>query len=198
MVKTIHLIRHGHHALLGKVLCGRTPEVQLDDTGRRQMLSCASRISPSPSSIQSSPQRRALQSAAILAEAFGLAVEIAVEMDEIDLGDWTMRSLSELEHQSAWRSWNEERGSSEPPNGESMQRLQQRVVRYLESLRERQLGHTVVLVTHAEPIRAALMHYAGIPLDQFLTVEVSPASVSTLSVERDAIRVSQINQQVPA
>ena len=76
MVKTIHLVRHGHHALLAGVLCGRMPAVELDALGCRQMSACAAGLLPAPTVIQSSPQRRALQSAEIFARHLGLPVEI--------------------------------------------------------------------------------------------------------------------------
>ena len=59
MQTIIHLIRHGHHALLGRVLCGRMPGVALDETGRDELVACATRLEAPPSIIQSSPQLRA-------------------------------------------------------------------------------------------------------------------------------------------
>lgn len=198
MVKTIHLVRHGHHALLGTKLCGRMPGVELDDLGCRQMARCAEMIPRVPAAIQSSPQRRTQQSAFILAARFGVPVEIVPAFDEIDLGDWTSRSFADLESDRRWTRWNVRRGASRPPNGESMWELQQRVVRHLEQLRTLQIPGPIVIVSHAEPIRAALLHYSRIPLDKFLSIGVDPASISTLVVDDDGIRVSQINQQVPA
>lgn len=79
-----------------------------------------------------------------------------------------------------------------------MRALQQRMVQHLEQLRRAQADGTIVIVSHAEPIRAALLYYSRIPLDNFLAIEVDPASVSTLAVDKSGIRVSRINQQVPA
>lgn len=197
MVRTIHLVRHGHHALLGERLCGRMPGVQLDDLGRRQMSRCAGTILPKPTSIHSSPRRRARQSAGILASHFDLAVKIVPAVDEIDVGDWTSRTFAELDVEPRWSKWNTQRGSSSAPNGESMQALQRRVVQHLEQLRNDPSDATVVIVSHAEPIRAALLHYSGVALDDFLSIEVDPASVSTLSIDSDGIHVSRINQRVP-
>ena len=198
MVKTIHLVRHGHHALLGRMLCGRMPGVSLSDEGCRQISDCAELLVPSPTAVQSSPRRRAQQSAGILAWRFGLPVEIVPAMDEIDIGDWTGRAFDELDGDPAWRSWNEHRGSARPPNGESMRELQQRVVGHLEQLRADPSDGSVVIVSHAEPIRAALLHYCGIPLDDFLSVEIDAGSISTLSADRAGLHVSQINQRVAA
>src|SRR5690348_8154135 len=117
MVKTIHLVRHGHHALLDHTLCGRTATVGLDALGCRQMAHCADFIWPQPQLIQSSPQRRARESAVILAERFGAPVEVLAAADEIDLGDWTARPFQDLARDTAWMHWNERRGASRPPNG---------------------------------------------------------------------------------
>jgi broad specificity phosphatase PhoE len=194
MVKTVHLVRHGHHALLNRVLCGRMPGVALDELGCQQMSVCAGNVFAAPCAIQSSPQQRALQSASIL--ACSLPVEIVAAVDELDCGDWTGRSFDDLNKNPDWHRWNSRRGSSRPPNGESMRALQGRVVRHLEQLREDAGDSTILIVSHAEPIRAALLHYANIALDEFLSVTVDPASVSTLCFNRGGAHISRINQRV--
>jgi broad specificity phosphatase PhoE len=198
MLETIHLVRHGHHAMLGHRLCGRMPGVQLDDLGCRQMSRCAEMIAETPAAIQSSPQRRTQQSASILAWHFGLPVEIAPDVDEIDYGKWTSLAFADLEGDTRWNRWNTRRSTSRPPGGESMRALQQRVVHHLEQLRRSEADGAIVIVSHAEPIRAALLYYSRTSLDNFLSVEVDPASVSTLAVDKSGIRISRINQQVPA
>jgi probable phosphoglycerate mutase len=197
MVRTIHLVRHGHHGLLDQRLCGRMPGVNLDKLGRDQMECCAGLIVPAPAAIQSSPQPRAQQSAAILARRFDVPLEIIPAVDEIDVGDWTGLAFDELTQSREWANWNDARGTCEPPNGESMLTLQHRVVRHLEELRKHD-SDAVVIVSHAEPIRAALLHYLGMPLDEFVSVAIDPASISTLSVDSAGIHVSTINQGVMA
>jgi broad specificity phosphatase PhoE len=198
MITTIHLIRHGHHPLLGRTLCGRMPGVELDEQGCREAQICAALIDPIPTLMQSSPQLRALQTADIIASRYALPVEIAPDLDELDAGDWTGRSFAELESAPAWRQWNEKRGSSAPPNGESMTAVQRRIVAHIEHLCRSRTGECIVLVSHAEPIRAAIMHYAKIALDDFLSVEVAPASISTLISDSAGVNLSQANQKVPA
>lgn len=196
MVKTVHLVRHGHHALVGRVLCGRTNGVGLDEFGCTQMSRCAERMIPTPTSVQSSPQRRARQSAGIIAWHFGLPVEVVPAMDEIDCGDWTGRAFSDLDRDAEWQQWNRRRGTSRPPNGESMHELQRRVVQHLDAIRDDMSDGAIAVVSHAEPIRAALMHYSNIALDDFLSITVDEASISTLCFDRAGVHVSQINQGV--
>jgi probable phosphoglycerate mutase len=198
MPTTIHLVRHGHHALLGRILCGRMPGVTLDARGCAEIAACAELLAPPPSVIQSSPQPRALQSADILAQRFGLAVEVAPDVDEIDFGDWTARSFDELSRDPAWERWNAQRGSSKPPGGESMHALQTRMVGHIERLCRERPGDTIAIVSHAEPIRAVVLHYARVRLDDFLSVEIAPASVTTLIDGAASVQLSNVNQKVAA
>src|SRR3954447_360028 len=197
VVTHVHLVRHGHHSLLGRVLCGRMPDVGLDELGCRQMAAVAEMVGAMfPSALQSSPQRRALQSAGIVAARCGLAVEIVPAFDEIDMGEWTGAEFSGLASDERWQRWNEKRGNTRPPGGESMVSVQTRVVGHIERLRT--LGGSIVIVTHAEPIRAALMHYLALPLDAFHSVEIDPASISTISLEGSRGLVSRLNGEVTA
>jgi len=198
MAPTIHLVRHGHHALLGRTLCGRKNGVPLDDIGCEEMARCAINLSPRPSFIQSSPQRRCMQSASILGAHFRLPIEIVPAFDELDYGEWTGRPFDELSRDPQWSRWNRRRSSARPPAGESMRSLQNRVVSHLEQLRDDPGAGTVVAVSHAEPIRAALLYYARRRLDDFMSIEIDPASVSTLSADRGGFRITGINQRVPA
>jgi probable phosphoglycerate mutase len=198
VAKHIHLVRHGHHALLGRVLCGRMPGVQLDALGCRQMAAAAADIirQSAPSSLQSSPQRRALQSAGIVGARCGLPVEIADAFDEIDMGEWTGAEFADLGSNQGWQRWNESRSSTQPPNGEGMLALQTRVVSHLEQLAD--CGGSIVIVSHAEPIRAALMHYLAIGLDDFHSVTVDPASISTILFDGRRRCVRRLNGEVLA
>jgi broad specificity phosphatase PhoE len=194
----IYLVRHGHHPLLGRVLCGRMPGVQLDELGCRQMEATAEVIRiTAPQTMQSSPQRRALQSAAIIGARCRLPIEIMPAFDEIDMGRWTGAAFSDLAGKRAWQQWNGRRGSTKPPGGESMVALQGRVVRHIEQFRGDH-GESVVIVSHAEPIRVALMYYLGVPLDLFHSVEIAPASISCISLDESQTLVARVNGGVKA
>jgi broad specificity phosphatase PhoE len=55
-----------------------------------------------------------------------------------------------------------------------------------------------VIVSHAEPIRAALMHYLGVPLDMFHTIDIDTASISTIALDGQQATVSRVNHKVTA
>ena len=195
MTAHIHLVRHGHHALLGRILCGRMPGVYLDERGCREMAATAEAMwLMEPRTIQSSPQRRALQSASIIASRCGLPVEVVPAFDEIDMGLWTGARFADLAEDVKWQQWNERRDIATPPDGESMAALQNRAIGHLQQLTDHE--GSIVIVSHAEPIRAALMYYLGIPLDLFYALEVDPGSVSTIVLEGKQTTVASVNKVV--
>ena len=198
MAQIIHLLRHGHHALLGRTLCGRMSGVVLDDIGCKEMARCATTLRPQPTLIQSSPQQRCMQSASILAAHFTLPIEIVPALDELDYGEWTGRSFEDLDRDAQWSIWNRDRGSSRPPGGETMRSLQKRVIDHIAQLRGDRGVDVAVLVSHAEPIRAALLHYSGKPLGDYLSIEIDPGSLSTLCAGPGGLAITGINQRVPA
>jgi broad specificity phosphatase PhoE len=169
--------------LVDHVLCGRMKGVGLDSHGNVQAKRLADALSgKSIDLIQSSPRLRAQQTARPIAQRLGLALETTEGFDELDAGEWTGLSFQALKADPRWREWNTRRGSARPPGGESMAELQARVVAHLNSLRHRS-RELVVIVSHAEPIRAAILHYRHMSLDRFSEVSVEPASITVLQLD---------------
>lgn len=178
------LIRHGHNDVLGKRITGRQPGVKLNDRGRAQAAALAARLADyGIGRIFSSPLERARQTAAPLARRLELPVEISEAIHEVDFGTWEGRTLDELAEDRRWRRFNQVRSVTRPPGGELMCEVQARMVGEIEALRGRYPGAVIALISHGDPIKTALAHYAGLPLDFIARLEVSPASVSVLSVE---------------
>ncbi len=63
-----------------------------------------------------------------------------------------------------------------------MAEAQTRMVNELESLRAKHEGETVAMVSHADVIRAVVLHALEMRLDLFWRIEISPASVSVLEL----------------
>jgi probable phosphoglycerate mutase len=178
---TIILVRHSHHDLIGRVLVGREPNVSLSAVGMRQAQGLATRlVRRGVSDVKSSPQLRARQTAEPLAATLGKPVEIMPEFDEADFGDWSGRAFDSLQHDCGWQRWNSDREACRPPGGETMRELQSRVLAGLSRLAKAHPGQCIAVVTHAEPARAAVLHYRGMSLGEFARVEIDPGSCTTL------------------
>ncbi len=55
----------------------------------------------------------------------------------------------------------------------------------------------VAVVMHADPIKAALAHFLGMPFDNFQRLGTSPASISTVMVHGNQIMVLNVNRIAP-
>jgi broad specificity phosphatase PhoE len=189
----VYLVRHASHSLLGRVLCGRAVDVGLNAEGNRQARALGEYFERERTDVlQTSPQRRARETAAVIGVALECMPEIAAPLDEHDAGDWAGRGFETLANDARWRAWNERRGSVRPPQGESMRELQQRVIAHVEAMRTQPID-SAIMVSHADPIRAAIMHYRGIGLDDFLEVQVEPANIHLLQFSETDVEVSSIS-----
>jgi broad specificity phosphatase PhoE len=172
------LVRHAAHDLLGKVLVGRTPGIGLSEAGREQAHELGRTLwEMGVSRVQSSPRLRAIETASAIATACGTSVHVCAALDEVDFGAWNGGSFAELEHVPEWMRWNTERSKARPPGGESMAEAQARVLAHIIGAGAEHADGRIVMVTHAEIIRAALLHTMGLPLDAWEQVDVAPAAV---------------------
>lgn len=146
--------------------------------------------------VYSSPLERALYTASAIALSHGLPVQQRAELTDIDFGDWTGKSLSELRDDTAFRRFNQQRALACPPKGEPAFEVQARMVRALSEIARLHPRSRVVVVGHADPLRAALAFFLGISLDLARRLEISPGSVSQLEHGEDVSLVCL--NQVPA
>ena len=191
---TLFLIRHAEHALLGHAIVGRAAGVQLSPEGIRQAEALAERLEGSSiRALYSSPLERARATAAAIAAIVGLEVQTVEELNEIDFGEWTDRTLVDLHELEEWRRFNAFRSGSRIPGGETIIEVQARMLRLIERLCTLHPIETVALVGHGDPIKAALAYYLGVPLDLAQRIEISPASVSIVRLERYGPQVLLLN-----
>jgi ribonuclease H / adenosylcobalamin/alpha-ribazole phosphatase len=177
------LARHARHSQIECILMGRKDRGPLSAEGRNEAAELAARAGRlAITGLKSSPRQRALETAAIVAKATGLAIQVCPELDEIDFGSWTGRSFSDLQTDPAWRQWNAERGQSRPPQGESMAEAQQRIVNHLRRLHSACPNGRVLMLSHAEPIRAAVLHYMSLPLDDWSRLEIPPVGLAEIKM----------------
>jgi probable phosphoglycerate mutase len=192
------LVRHAAHELVDRVLCGRMPGVSLGDEGRAQARRVAERLSRERvAAIHTSPLERACETAAPIGERLGLAPEVHEAINEIELGEWSGRSFADLQEDPRWQGWNSARSVSRPPGGETMLEVQARVVGHMQRVRAEHGDRAVLLVSHADVIKAALLYCLGMPLDGYRLFDISPASISTVAMGDWGAKVLSMNE-VPA
>lgn len=189
------LVRHGQTPTTGAKLPGRAPGLHLADEGRRQAEAVARRLAAlrRPAAVYASPLERARETAAPIARTHGLDVRIDRGLADCDTGAWTGRSLSALCRRREWVAVQRYPSGFRFPGGESFMEMLARMVAALARMVERHRGRTVVAVSHADPIKAAVAHALGLHLDHFQRITVAPASVTAIAYRREGPTVLTVN-----
>jgi broad specificity phosphatase PhoE len=196
LAATLILVRHAAHGHLDRILSGRTPGVPLTQAGRAQAARLAARLAARrPAVVHASPIERAVETATVIADAAGVELKHVEALNEIDFGEWTARAFDDLAGDPDWDRWNAERATARPPGGESMGQVQARVVAHLDAVAREHADETVVLVSHADTIRAAVLHGLRMSLNDYWRLEIDPASATTITWGDGWAKLTTLNER---
>jgi probable phosphoglycerate mutase len=188
------LVRHGVTAQTGPLLSGRLPGIDLSEKGVEQAENAASRLaSLAITTVYASPIERTTQTAQCIAARLGLPVLALEGVIEADYGEWTGGKIADLAKTDEWKVVQVAPSRARFPGGESIREMQARVVGALDAVVAQHPNETVVVVSHADPIKSAIAHYAGMHLDLFQRVHVSPASVTVLEFHAFGVTLVKCN-----
>ena len=189
------LVRHGQTPTTGKVLPGRAPGLHLADQGREQADAAAERIGAltKVSAVYASPLERTRETAAPIAKRLGLKTVVDRGLLECDFGEWTGKELKALSKLPEWSGVQRHPSGFRFPGGESFPEMQARMAGTLAKLRDRHPGETIVAVSHADPIKAAVAEAVGTPLDLFQRIVISPCSVTAIAFGMTGPAVLAVN-----
>ena len=187
-VTTLVLVRHGATELTASKrfsggLASSNPG--LTDEGRAQVREVAEWLAPIGEAfdvVVTSPVRRTVESAEIIAERFGIGMVEEPGFAEMEFGTWDGQTFAEVREQrpEEIESW---LGSLDvaPGGGESFREVEKRVLDGLSRVLETYAGKTVLVVSHVTPIKTLVAHAVDAPLDALFRMELSTASVSVVS-----------------
>ncbi|MFZ4514830.1 MAG: MSMEG_4193 family putative phosphomutase [Acidimicrobiia bacterium] len=177
------LVRHAVTPHTNTILTGRAPGVSLSDEGRAQADALAKRLAQLPiTALYASPIERTMETAGAIGAACGLSVQQHVGVIEVDYGDWTGGVLAELAQHDLWKQVQRSPSRVRFPGGESLAEMQTRVVHAIDEIAAQHRGEVIVIVSHADPIRAAVAAYTGLHLDLYHRLIILPASVTALAL----------------
>ena len=193
---TVLLVRHGRTPTTGQVLPGRAKGLDLSDEGVAQAERAAERITKlrrRVKAVYASPMERTKQTAAPIGKALGLRVRSNRGLIEAEFGAWTGRKLPDLMKLPEWRQVQHYPSGFRFPDGESFSEMQQRICGTLEKLVIEHAGQTIVVVSHADPIKAVIAEAMGTHLDLFQRIVVGPCSISAIMYSPDGPVVLGVN-----
>jgi probable phosphomutase (TIGR03848 family) len=199
-VATVVLLRHARSTANGSgVLAGRSPGVELDETGRKQADVLVERLAQVPiAALVCSPLLRCQQTLAPLAQARGLTPVSEDALSEVDYGEWTGRELKTLFEEKLWSVVQQHPSAAVFPSGEGLAYVQARAVAAVRAHDARitaEHGPRAVwaLCSHGDVLKAIIADALGQHLDSFQRIVVNPASVSVVQYTETRPFVLRVN-----
>lgn len=173
MVKII-LERHGQsEANLIGVFGGHT-DFDLTPTGYEQAKKSGEYILENfkVDIIYSSDLKRAVSTAKFVADKLGKEIITNQNLREVFAGKWDGETFDIIEknYSEDWKIWRNDVGNSRCTDGESVRELAERFLKALTEIAEKNEGKTVLVTTHATPIRATQCLLKKLPLDEMKNV----------------------------
>ena len=191
---TIILVRHGRtaHTEAQRISGSGGSNPSLSQAGQLDAVRVAAELSkfghsgqwkhlPTPEVVLASPMARTRETAAAIADRYGLSVEVFDEFEEISFGSWDGLTIEEVRAQfsAEFELW---QGSWDyaPPNGESLEKFDARILAGLRRLLSEFEGRCVVLVSHVMPTRGIVRRAMDADVAAYWRPQVSPCSISVV------------------
>jgi probable phosphoglycerate mutase len=185
--------------------------IDLSELGKKQAEATAKFVAENykVDVVYASDLIRAYETGKAVADKFGLPVIKTEKMREINAGDWEGRKFDDLfENDANFRQWRENRGSGQCTNGESVRQLYDRIYNAINEIAEANDGKTVVIATHATPIRVTELRISGRDFNYMKNISwVTNASVSEFEYENGKLyavktayddHLSELSSTLPA
>jgi broad specificity phosphatase PhoE len=177
-MERIILIRHGQTDTNVKGVLHSTKEDEfLNDEGVRQMKEVAKKLkSLSPAKVYTSNEKRTIQSGEVIAEEFGVKVDITEGIGERNWGDFAGRKWEEIQKVLDPMTLNE-RYEYLPPNGESWKQFETRLIKAINNILLQNKEKTVAVISHGGVIRALMPYLLGLPKEESFKYDPNNASI---------------------
>ncbi len=129
-------------------LAGDT-DLHLNEIGHRQAAAAAHSVAGlTPRAIHCGPDQATQQTAAIVADELKLKVNRVDDLREMDLGHWEGLTVESFRERFAkvYRQWRSDPLSVEPPDGEPVSSVSERLDKRIEKILARQQGESIAVV----------------------------------------------------
>ncbi len=178
MDTTLIFVRHGQStANIERFFAGHI-DVPLTGTGLLQAMKMAAFLKDFPiSAIYTSDLVRCTETARPIASHFGIDFIWDARLREVHAGCWQQKGFDFLNASADYNVWRTCTTDFRPEGGENMYDLLKRVHEAITEITEKHRGETVIVVTHATPIRVLKTMWVGVPLSSLTSID-SPKNAS--------------------
>jgi broad specificity phosphatase PhoE len=179
----IILVRHGETEWnVQQVFRGRI-DIELNETGLRQAKLLAEYLSGvNIDAVYSSPLRRALKTAEVIASPHKLEVKIAPGLIDCDFGKWQGLPHQEVKHRykELYLQWRENPHLVQMPDGENLNDVRERALTVVDEVMAKYEG-TVALISHRVVNKVLICALLGLDNSHFWNIKQDTGGTTTFA-----------------
>ncbi len=191
----IILARHGETEWnVAEVFRGRI-DVELNEVGKKQAELLAEHLSDLKiDAIYSSPLKRAIQTAEMIAGYHKLDVEVAPGLIDFDYGQWQGLPHQEVKdkYKELYAEWIKNPHQAKMPAGESLAEVRERTVSVVDNIIAKHEG-TVVLVSHRVVNKVLICALLGLDNSHFWNIRLDTCGITTFAYENEQFVLTKHN-----
>jgi broad specificity phosphatase PhoE len=191
----ILLVRHGETQWNAEEIFRGRADIELDETGNKQAALLAEHLSQAKiDAIYSSPLKRALKTAEVIASHHNLNVDTTPDLIDFDCGKWQGLSLQEVKakYQKLYAEWIGNPERVKMPGGESLNDVTKRAMVLVNTVISRYKG-TVVLVSHRVVNKVLICALLGLDNSHFWNIRQDNCGVTAFTCENERFILTRHN-----
>lgn len=189
------IIRHGETEWnVAEVFRGRI-DIDLSETGVKQAELLAGYLSPSAiEAIYSSPLKRALKTAQIIAQPHKLKVNVEPDLIDFNFGRWQGLSHQEVKEKygELYATWITHPEQVRMPDGETLTDVRKRVIRVIDKVIKKSTG-TMVIVGHRVVNKIIICALLGLDNGHFWKIRQDTGGISIFSYQNEQLILTRHN-----
>lgn len=191
----IILARHGETEWnLAEIFRGQI-DVELNETGLKQAELLGEYLSQTKIEvIYSSPKKRALKTAELMASHHPLDVVVTPGLRDLDFGQWQGLSQQEVkeQYQELYTAWMKAPHQLKMPGGESLDDVRQRALGVVDEVIAKYKG-TVILVSHRVVNKVLICALLGLDNSHFWQIRQDTCGIITFTYENGQFVLTEHN-----
>jgi probable phosphoglycerate mutase len=180
----VFLVRHGATTLSSEDRFAGSTDVPLGVEGRGQAERLADRLASAPlAAVYSSPMRRSVETAEIVARPHRLGLTVVDGLREIDHGRWEgcRRADVQQEYPIEYATWERDPVTFAPLGGESGAQVLDRALPAMNAIVRAHAGRSVLVVSHKATNRLLIASLIGLDVHSYRErLEQLPACLNLL------------------
>jgi len=191
----IVLIRHGQTLWNKEEIFRGRADIPLDEMGIQQARAIANRLSLfSVNAVYSSPLRRALETAQIIAAELKVNITVDDNLTDLDFGKWQGLSVAEVQRlfPELYGRWLKEPHLVKIPGGETLGRMKKRAAIALAKTLIKEKNDAVI-VTHRAVIKILICAALSLDNSCFWRIKQDTGTISILDCKEGRFALSLLN-----